>query len=381
MFDQKTNSIKQLWKNLNTVCSFKQGKSRSNSISKLNVNGVTLQDNKDICNGFNSYFSTVGQNLVDDLIKNNKNTNVGDFKTYCPRSIINSIFITPTDEYEILGIINKLRDSKAPGYDNIGPKLIKYIASLIIRPLTHIFNHSIMTGVVPDKLKIGKVIPVYKKGDSSLPTNYRPISLLSIFDKLLEKLMYKRVYTFLTENNILYPYQFCFRKNHSTSLALIDVIDNIYSCLDNNETVVGIYVDLQKAFDTVDHNILLYKLYNCGVRGIAHKWFVNYLYNRKQFTSVNNAVSMLKNVTCGVPQGSVLGPLLFLIYVNDIAQAAPGVQVKLFADDTNLFLSGIDISELICRSNNCLESLNRWCIANRLHMNFEKNECYGFSHQ
>lgn len=222
---------------------------------------------------------------------------------------------------------------------------------------------------------------MYKKGDSSLPTNYRPISLLSIFDKLLEKLMYKRVYTFLTENNILYPYQFGFRKNHSTSLALIDVIDNIYSCLDNNETVVGIYVDLQKAFDTVDHNILLYKLYNCGVRGIAHKWFVNYLYNRKQFTSVNNAVSMLKNVTCGVPQGSVLGPLLFLIYVNDIAQAAPGVQVKLFADDTNLFLSGIDISELICRSNNCLESLNRWCIANRLHMNFEKNECYGFSHQ
>ena len=151
-----------------------------------------------------------------------------------------------------------------------------------------------MTGVVPDKLKIGKVIPVYKKGDSSLPTNYRPISLLSIFDKLLEKLMYKRVYTFLTENNILYPYQFCFRKNHSTSLALIDVIDNIYSCLDNNETVVGIYVDLQKAFDIVDHNIPLYKLYNCGVRGIAHKWFVNCLYNRKQFTSVNNAVSMLK---------------------------------------------------------------------------------------
>jgi len=144
---------------------------------------------------FNSYFSSVGQNLVDDLIKNNKNTNVCDFKTYCPRSIINSIFITPTDEYEILGIINKLRDSKAPGYDNIGPKLIKYIASLIIRPLTHIFNHSIMTGVVPDKLKIGKVIPVYKKGDSSLPTNYRPISLLSIFDKVLEKLMYKRVYT------------------------------------------------------------------------------------------------------------------------------------------------------------------------------------------
>ena len=139
MFDQKTNSIKQLWKNLNTVCSFKQAKSRSNSISKLKVNGVTLYDNKDIWNGFNSYFSTVGQNLVADLINNNKNTNVCDFKTYCPRSIINSIFITPTDEYEILDIINKLRDSKAPGYDNIGPKLIKYITSLIIRPLTHIY--------------------------------------------------------------------------------------------------------------------------------------------------------------------------------------------------------------------------------------------------
>ena len=139
-----------------------------------------------------------------------------------------------------------------------------------------------------------------------------------------------------------------------------------------------VYIDLQKAFDTVDHNILLYKLYSYGVRDIAHKWFVNYLYSMKQFTSVNNAVSVLKNVTCDVPQGSVLGPLLFLIYVNDIAQAAPGVQVKLFADDTNLFLSGIDISELICRRNSCLESLNRWCIANRLHMNFEKKRMLWF---
>jgi len=173
--------------------------------------------------------------------------------------------------------------------------------------------------MVPDRLKIGKVVPVFKKGDRSLPTNYRPICLLSIFDILLEKLMYKRLYDFLIMNYILYEYQFGFRKNHSTILALIDVIDDIYYSLDHNETVVGIYLDLQKAVDCVNHDILLYKMYNYGVRDVAYKWFANYLTDRKQYTCMKDASSTLSNVNCG----SVLGPLLFLVYVNDIASAVP----------------------------------------------------------
>ena len=138
-------------------------------------------------------------------------------------------------------------------------------------------------------------MPVFKKGDCSLLINYPPICLPSIFDKLLEKLMYRRLYNFLTENNILYEYHFGFRKNHSTTLALIDVVD-IYSSLDNSETVVGIYLDLQKAFDCVNHHILLFKLYNYGVRGVAYEWFVSYLTNRRHFTNINNIRSSLSDV-------------------------------------------------------------------------------------
>jgi len=186
----------------------------------------------------------------------------------------------------------------------------------LIEPLVYIYNH-FKTGCVPVSLKIAKVIPIFKKGDNSNPSNYRPISLLSIFHKLLENLMYKRVYSFLHKYSVLYQYQFGFRHHHSTSLPLIELCDNLYSHLDQHEVVVGMYFDLQKAFDTVNHKILLQKLCGYGIRGIVHEWFRNYLSNRKQFASINNIDSDLDNINCGVPQGSVLGPLLFLIYVND----------------------------------------------------------------
>jgi len=164
-------------------------------------------------------------------------------------------------------IITKLNNSKSPGYDNIGPSLIKDVSVVILDPLVHIFNLSLLNGCVPDKLKIAKVVPVFRKSDCSQPTNYRPISLLSIFDKLLEKLMFSRLIYYLEGNNILYNYQFGFRKNHSTSLALIDVVDNIYENLDASLTVVGMCLDLTKAFDTVN---MIYYLLNYGIRGLAY---------------------------------------------------------------------------------------------------------------
>jgi len=219
---------------------------------------------------------------------------------------------------------------------------------------------------------------VFKKGDRSQPSNYRPISLLSIFDKLLEKLMFNRLISFLERNSILYNYQFGFRKNHSTSLALIDVVDNIYQNLDASLTVVGIYLDLTKAFDTVNHELLLYKLQNYGIRGIAYHWFKSYLCNRQQFTVINNVSSCFTYVPCGVPQGSTLGPLLFLLYINDISRVLPGENVKLFADDTNLFISGVDVNTLNQKCNYCIDTLNRWFVANRLHVNVDKTNIMVF---
>ena len=221
------------------------------------------------------------------------------------------MFCSPIEKLELAGLIDNLNIRKSPGADNIGAKLVKQSVDVIIDPLLYIYNLSFSTGQVPDKLKIAKVIPLYKKDDPSYPGNYRPISLLSIFDKLLEKLMYNRLSKHLNRHKLLYEYQFGFRANYSTSLALIEVLDRIYDGLDNGNTVCGVYLDLQKAFDTVSHDILLAKLSHYGVRGIVHSRFQSYLHNRQQFTYVSNVSSKMCNINFGVPQGSVLGPLLF----------------------------------------------------------------------
>ena len=208
-----------------------------------------------------------------------------------------------------------------------------------------------------------------------MTSNYRPISLLSIFDKLLEKLMAARLNNFLEKNNILYKYQFGFRKNYSTVLAVIDVVEDILEHLDQQDIGIGIYLDLKKAFDTVDHDILLYKLYNYGIRGVVHDWFKSYLCNRQQFTAIQNNVSKCESVTCGVPQGSVLGSILFLIYVNDIYKALPNERIKLFADDTNSFLFEKNGKSLYEKAAKCLNKLNQWYFANKLTLNLTKT-CY-----
>jgi Reverse transcriptase (RNA-dependent DNA polymerase) len=190
------------------------------------------------------------------------------------------------------------------------------------------------------------------------------ISLLSIFDKLLEKLKYFRLYNQLQQHKLLYEYQFGFRVNYSTSLALIEVLDKIYDHLDDGKMVCGVHLDLQKAFYTVSHDILLAKLVIHGVRGIVHDWFKSGLHNRQQFTNVCNVSSQMCTINVGVPLGSVLGPQLFLICINDIGSAVPCEKVKLFADDTNLFVSYSSISSVNNKGNTCMKLLNSWFVAN-----------------
>ena len=189
---------------------------------------------------------------------------------------------------------------------------------------------------------------------------------------MLEKLMYCRLHNFLQKQNVLYKYQFGFRKGYSTSLALLELLDTLYSHCDQREIVIGMYFDLTKAFDTVDHNILLYKLNNYGVCGNLLNWFKSYLSNRQQFVSVGCSRSQLLNVTCGVPQGSVLGPLLFLLYINDINNSCTECTVRLFADDTNLF---VYLNVAYCKANQALFKLHNWLNANKLTLNFDKS-CY-----
>ena len=370
LFDLKANSMKTIWKNLNTICSYKQ-KGGNTEINELLQNDRIISDHAEVSAHLNNYFSTVGEKLVDELNKNHQQCN-SDFTGYLDTPVKHSIFVAPVNLEEINQLVRQLNRSKSPGPDNIGPGLIKDNVESFNKPLLHIFNLSLSTGIVPSKMKIAKIVPIYKKGDRKHACNYRPISLLSIFDKLLEKVVRNRLYYHLQRNNILYDYQFGFRHNHSTTLALIEVIDSILQNLDNRETVLGIYFDLQKAFDTVNHDILLYKLHNYGVRGVVYDWFKNYLTDRYQYTTVNKTNSPTAKVTCGVPQGSVLGPLLFLVYVNDIASSVPNNKLRIFADDTNLFIAGDNTDSVTQVADIALDALYKWFVANKLSVNLDK---------
>ena len=244
----------------------------------------------------------------------------------------------------------------------------------IAKPLIQLINLSFSIGKFPAMLKVAKVIPVFKKDSQLECCNYQPISLLSNIDKIIEKLMYSRVIKFLDNCNSIYPLQFGFRKNHSTNDALINITENIRSSLDKGYFACGIFVDLQKAFDTVDHNILLRKLEHYGIRGVCNSWFKSYLSNRSQFVSVPGFDSSPLPIIHGVPQGSVLGPLLFLIYINDLHSAIKSCLVHHFADDTNLLLFDKSLKSLQKKVNVDLKLLCHWLNANKISLNSKKTE-------
>ena len=219
---------------------------------------------------------------------------------------------------------------------SIPTKKLKLISLEISEPLSWITNLCFETGVHPEKLKFAKKIPVFKKGSKLLTSNYRPISLLSNINKIFEKLIFSNVHKFLETKKSIYDLQYGFRPKRSTTHALINITERIREAIDGKKVACGIFVDLQKAFDTVNHNILLSKLHRYGIRGAAYDWFKSYLSNRYQYVSLLGYDSRMKKIEHGVPQGSVLGPLLFLIYINDLPKAIKNYFVYLFVDDTNL---------------------------------------------
>ena len=244
-----------------------------------------------------------------------------------------------------------------------------------------IFNLSPQKGSFPDELKIAKVTPVFKADGVNELGNYRPISVLPCFSKILERIMYNRLFKYLKTNEILYKKQFGFQEGHSTKHAIIQLIDQINNCFEKNHFTLGIYIDLKKSFDTAVHAILIKKIKHYRAKGNNLRWFESYLENRKQYiTYETTKFTTFENMTCGVPQGSILGPLLFLLYINDLPNVSNILDPIMFADDTNLFYSHHNIKELFNTVNKELQKLGDWFPSNKLSLNIKKTK-YTFFHK
>ena len=371
-FTENKNNLQKIWKGIKEVVNIKSKNFEQPSCISNKDEAVT--DPTKIANAFNGYFSTIAE----DILNKRKFTGTKSFTDYLTNPLCNSFVFRECNELEIRSIITSLGVNKAAGPNSIPTNILHLLKDEICSPLSMIFNISLSTGQHPDLLKVAKTIPVFKKGSRLLVSNYRPICLLSNINKILEKLVFSRVYKFLDDFKCIYPLQFGFRAKHSTNHALIDITENIRHALDNKQVACGIFVDLQKAFDTVNHNILLQKLNHYGIRGLANDWFSSYLSNRTQFVSILGFDSDPKCIKHGVPQGSVLGPLLFLIYINDLNRAIKYSKVYHFADDTNLLNINNSPKKLQKQVNIDLKLLYHWLLANKISLNCSKTELIFF---
>ena len=279
------------------------------------INVKSNSNISEIAEGFNNFFVNIGEQTAKTYLSPQIL-----FSDYLNGNYAANVFMFPTCEAEILHTTTNLKASTSEGYDNVSTKLLKQTVKEVATPLAHIVNLSLYHGIFPKRHETCQNCSYFKNGNTKLFNNYRPISILPAFSKILENIVCNRLLYFLESKNILYKHQYGFRKNHNTIHPVIHLLKDIANATDkaSKNRALAVFLDLSKAFDTISHNILLKKLEHYGVRGICNNWFSSYLSNRKQYTQVNEHRSSLKEITCGVPQGSILGPISFLIYINDI---------------------------------------------------------------
>ena len=368
LIEQHKGNSRKTWQIMKELTGKKKNKSGYLPKMLKSDKGLIFKQ-EEIANNLNNFFTNVGSNLANKIPNAQK-----CFKDYLIRNE-NSINDSDLSFEEFENSFKSLKRNKASGNDNVNSNIIIDTYDVIKQPLFKNFKNSINEGSFPDLLKIAKVSPVFKSGDTSLLGNYRPISILPVFSKILERIMYNRIYSFFENNDLFFDKQFGFQKNTSTEHAILQLTNEISKSFSKKELTLGVFIDLSKAFDTVNHDILLRKLEYYGIRGATKKWLKSYLSNRKQYIIFDkHKKTEYCNITCGVPQGSILGPLLFLIYVNDFHRASTEISTVMFADDTNLFISDKNINQLFSRMNNELIKVSTWFKANKLSLNVTKTK-------
>ena len=371
-FSENKEKTLEVWNAIKEIINIKKTKQNIQPVN-LNIDDKLSTDVVQISEHFNDYFTSIASKIDSKIVQSAKSPL--DYLTDYQQ---NSFFLNPTTKEEVEDIISTMKNNKATGPNSIPTKILKDLKNSLAQPLSDIINISFETSTFPNLLKVGKVIPIFKKGNKLECSNYRPISLLSNISKIFEKIVHIRLYMFLKEHRCLYSYQFGFRCSYSTNHALISLTEEIRTALDNDEYACGVFIDLQKAFDTVNHRILLTKLERYGVRGIPLQWFNSYLSDRTQFTFVNEQESTLNYIRYGVPQGSVLGPLLFLIYINDMNRAIKHSKIKHFADDTNILYISRSLKKINKQINHDLSRIVQWLRTNRISLNVQKTDIIVF---
>ena len=373
------NNSRKLWNLINskiTKCN-----NKTESIEKIKVENIYKYDPKSITNTLCKHFSTIGKNYAERVPKSS--ININDYIAKITNNN-NSLFLTPTTEQEVSSLITPLPNKTSSGYNNINNLILKEIKQNITKPLTLLINRSLLEGKFPQAMKLADVCPLFKCKDRTDPNNYRPISLLMTLSKLLEKIIYTRVYNFLIETKQIYNSQYGFRSGHNCEHAVSELISAVLKGLQQKEYTLGVFLDLSKAFDTLDHQILLNKLSRYGIRGTALNWFASYLSNREIRVKCSVAstgkveYSDYEPVHYGTPQGSCLGPLIYLIFTNDLAIHLEHCNTIMFADDTTLYQTHKSIRYLKWCLQEDIKSLSDWFRANKLTLNLDKTACVLF---
>ena len=373
----KTNSKsigkpKDLWKAIKSLGL--PSKSGRCIVGALTENQIVKHDTKSILKTFKSFYSNLTGNL---LAKHRKSPNrytikfISDY--YKKLSLSENFKLDATTEGYLFNILKNVEVTKAAGIDQISGKFLKDGARILAKPISELCNLSMTLGSFPDACKIAKVKPLFKKGSKTDPSNYRPISLLPLLSKVFERVVFNQTEEFLSLNKVLYDYQSGFRKNHSTDTCLSFLNDKILKGFDDGLLTGMILINLQKAFDTINHDILLKKLSIIGFSDHTVKWFQSYLSNRKFTVNLENSFSEVSNISCGVPQGSIVGPLLFLIYVNDMPMAVK-CNLFLYADDTCLVFQSKNVKDIEKQLNEDFAQICDWFVDNKLSIHFGEDK-------